>query len=219
MGIDKEKYKEAQSKIAEQDFKYNTCQEIQNLKFAIDEINDELTKLTADSSSNEKENEIQIDKVMQTCVTSLKEFRSTFDGLERKVSDCASWSKTLNNSIEDCPTRQEFEKKLSNLLELLRLSKLEKESMYKDFKSLIERMQADFEARLKATKEEIFNLPSELPEFKKLVNQKIEFVDLNGQNAVLRSSNNERQIQLVERKIEHIYQLIKKNDLTRQESL
>jgi len=82
----------------------------------------------------------------------------------------------------------------------------------------LNRFTQEVDNNLKVNKEEILSIPSELPHLKKMLDQRIELVELNGQNAVLRSSNNERQILLVERKIENIYQLVKKLDITNQES-
>ncbi len=218
MGMDKQKYKEAQELRAEEDFKYNTLQKLQNLQFAINDLNEQLLTVDAKHGSSVKDCEIEIHQVMDSCMASLKEFRQSVDSCERLCQDSKSWIKTLNTAIEDCPTKEEHQSSLSELSEEIKKLRSEKESMRKEFNGLIERLKLDFDSRLKACKEEILSRPSEIPDLRKLIDQKIELVELNGQNAVLRSANNEKQIMLVERKIENLYQLIKRIDINKQEA-
>ena len=91
------------------------------------------------------------------------------------------------------------------------------EKMHREYNGLIDRFKLDVTNQIKSLREELISRPTGLPELQKLLESKIELVELNGQNAVLRSSNNEKQILLIERKIENIYQLIKRLDLNKQE--
>lgn len=65
---------------------------------------------------------------------------------------------------------------------------------------------------------EIKSIPSGVPELKKDIESKLEAIALDGTNAILRSSNCEKHLNLVEKKIESILLLIKKIDLNQQGS-
>jgi hypothetical protein len=219
IGMDKQKYKEWQEIKAEDDFKSSVVQKLQNLHFAINDLNENLLKTDAKNGSAVKDCEIEIHHVMDSCISSLKEFRELVTGCERLCNESKNWMRTLNIAIEDCPTRSDFNDKISHLHDSITRLHNEKDSMRKEFNGLIDRLKLDFDSKLKKQKEEILAIPSEVPNIRKIMDTKLELVELNGQNAALRSSNNERQIMLVERKIENLYQLIKKLDISNQESM
>ena len=216
--MDKEKYKEIQDQKSEQDFKYNTLQRIQDLEFSITKMKGSMQNLDAVLGHGLKGCEVDIDHVMQSCMDSLKEFRSSIDSCEKTASDSRSLFNMLYTEMKECITKQECEDKLKGLRQEIQSLRKEKESMRRDFDASLQRLYSDFDARLKATKDEILSIPSEVPNLRKLVDQKIELVELNGQNAVLRSSNNEKEIMLVERKIDNLYQLVKRLELSIQET-
>lgn len=126
--------------------------------------------------------------------------------------------KEMNEEIDKRASQLDFERINRILCE--RMDRLEKDRgvIRKEVNEQIERRYADFQTKLEANKQEIISRPSEIPDLRRLIDQKIELIELNGQNAVLRSANNEKQIMLVERKIENIYQLIKRIDINKQEA-
>lgn len=213
MGIQKREFHEAQQMKAEEDFKYHTNQRIQNLQFAIDMINKSLASCVAAQGSDKNCVDTQIAEVMNATMSSLKEFRQELGDMATQMTNTNNWIRQVRSEIEGCVETSTFNEKISHLHDCIKKLHSEKDSMRKEFNGLIDRLKSDFENRLKAQKEEILAMPSEVPNLRKLMDQKIELVELNGQNAVLRSSNNEKQIMLVERKIENLYQLIKKFDL------
>lgn len=62
---------------------------------------------------------------------------------------------------------------------------------------------------------DVMSSPSTLDSIKKELLQKVDAISLDSQNACLRSGNTDKQLQLQERKIENIYLLLKKNELTK----
>ena len=216
-GIDKQRYQELQALKDEESFKYSTSQTLQNLKFDIDRIDEGLTRVMANRGSDKKDMDIQLQHVMEACMSSLKEFRQELGDMSTTLENYRSWMKQIRSEIEECVDTKTFNEKISRLEDSILQLRRERESVRNDFKALIDRLTADFENKLKAQKEEILAIPSEVPNLRKVMDQKLELVELNGQNSVLRSANNEKQIMLVERKIENIYQLIKKFELAKQE--
>ncbi len=67
-------------------------------------------------------------------------------------------------------------------------------------------------------KQEILSKPNGIDELKKYFEEKIEVIAMDGSNAILRSANCEKHVNLLEKKIECIMLLIKKMDLNKQET-
>lgn len=218
MGIQKRDYQEVQALKAEEDFKFQTNQRIQNLQFAVDTLSKSLEESIADQGSLEQSCNTQIKEVMQATMSSLKEFRQTLGDVRTEFDTQERWFRHMKEMVDQKVEVSSFNEKISHLHDCIKRLHDEKDSMRKEFNGLIDRLKLDLDTKIKAQKEEILAIPSEIPGLRKVMDQKMELIELNGQNAVLRSSNNERQIMLVERKIDNLYQLIKKVDLTNQET-
>lgn len=80
-------------------------------------------------------------------------------------------------------------------------------------KSDISRIEASQASKLLALREELLAKFNQITEVKKSLEDKLELVALNGTNSVLRCGNNERQLALIEKKLENIYALIKELQL------
>lgn len=218
MGMQKKDYHEAQQLKAEEDFKYHTNQRIQNLQFAIDMINKSLAQSIADQGSLEVDCSTQMKEVMSATMNSLKDFRQELGDISSQLKNSNDWIKQIRSDVEECVETSDFNEKISHMHDAIKRLHIEKDAMRKEFNGLLNRQNVEFEAKLKSLKEDILAIPSEIPNIRKVFDQKIELVELNGQNAVLRSSNNEKQIMLVERKIDNLYQLIKRLEIANQES-
>lgn len=213
MGIDKKEYIDSQKLKSEDDFRFTTNQRIQNLQFAIDMINDSLSKSIAEQGSLSTLCKTQINEILNTTITSLNQFKQSLGDIYTEFSKSERYMNHLNHQLNQMVDVSTFNEKISQLNDQIKSLHIVNDSMKRDFKDMIDQLKSEFQTKLKSLKEEIISIPSELPKLQKEVDQKIELVELNGQNAVLRSSNNEKQIMLVERKIENIYQLIKKLEL------
>ena len=218
IGIKKKEYEEMQKIKAEDDFKSSTNAQIQNLVFAIDKINKSLNKSIGDHGSLKVEVKSMFD-TMKTCLElSLKEFRQSIGDLETNINARNKSLDQLSIKSEYFINKADLKNEIDDLEKLIAKFNQNNETLRIEFNGMIQRQNIEFDNKLKALKEEILSTPSEIPNIKKTFDQKIEFVELNGQNALLRSSNNEKQIMLIERKIENIYQLIKKLEIVNQES-
>ncbi len=155
---------------------------------------------------------------MSSTLSSLKDFRQELGDISTILENNKRWIRQVRSEIEDCVDLSTFNEKISALHDCIKSLQEEKISMRIEFNGLIDRIKLDFENKLKNQRQEILSIPSEVPNIKKEMDQKIELVELNGQNAVIRSSNNEKQILLVERKIENLYQLIKRLEIAKEES-
>lgn len=217
IGMSREQFQKTQTIKEDEDFKFNTNQRIQNLQFAIDMIN----KALSDSIANQGSQKVYCDNIVNnigvSLAESLRKFSQQLDDFRVSVKIYSSVTACVSEEVKECVSLSSFKEKISLLEGLIEKLHRDREELRKEFKEANHRLSQEFDGKLKAQKTEILNMPSEIPAMRKLFDQKLEIVELNGQNAILRSSNNERQLTLIEKKIENIYQLMKKFDLTKQE--
>lgn len=218
LGLDGDFYEEAQKLKADEDFKTQANDRIQKLEFALDEINTDLSQAFAIQSSNKTEMLIKFENLMQSTISSLKDFRREFGDLTTMVQKHGDKICKLHDRQIQLIDEERLNEKISHLnTETIKLLAVQ-DAMRHDFNEAIQRLSADFSARMKAVKEEILAIPSDLPTLKKEIDSNIALVEINCQNAVLRSGNNEKQLMLVERKIDNLYQLVKQLQIANQEA-
>lgn len=218
-GISNEEYQNHQEKKALDDFINTTNQRLQNLGFSIDQINKSINDLYAKCGSQRVESHIEFTKMMETCVKNMKDFKKIMDDFDKEVKKLSKMSGdylqaesnnlTLLHGLYD---ESAYSKKEIEIL------KRNYEDIRRENHEIITRQSQEFNTKLKNLKDFISTIPSEIPEMRKVIDEKIQISELNGQNAILRTSNNERQIMLIEKKIENLYQQIKSVELTMRES-
>lgn len=216
-GISQEEYKRNQESLHNEKFQFDANQRMQNLQFQVNDLKKNIEDILAAQGVDKRCVDTQLEQIMEATMNSLKEFRQNIGDFKTGMEFMGRGITAQNSMIDACVEKSLFNEKLSHLHECIKRLHGEKDAMRKEFNGLIERLKIDFDQRLQAMKAEILAIPSEVPALKHLMDQKLELVELNGQNAVLRSSNNERQILLVERKIDNLYQLVKALDIGRKE--
>lgn len=216
-GITNEEYEKVQKIRLEQDFQFSTNQRIQNIQFEVARMSKCISDCISKQGSVEVDHKTEINAVMNSTMSSLKQFRQELGDIQTELNASERNMKLLKDQLDQCINISTFNQKMSEFNQFIERYQLEKQEMKKHFKEVIDQVTSDFRSKLKIQRDEILSIPSDLPRLEKLMNQKIELVELNGQNSVLRSSNNEKQIMLVERKLDNIYQQIKKLELINQE--
>lgn len=78
---------------------------------------------------------------------------------------------------------------------------------------LLEAIEQKLDKKLSDAIKDISSRPSEFVQVKKSFDERLEVVAMDGSNAILRTTNCEKQLHLIEKKIEQIFLLIKKFDL------
>src|SRR5690606_11806234 len=113
--------------------------------------------------------EIKIQNISDECKTVLQDFKKIISECERQWMDSKAWIRTLNSAIEECPSYEVFKQTVDSLKASIEKQSDEKHAMRKEFNSLLDRQRIDFEAKLKAQKEEILAIPSEIPNLRKVI--------------------------------------------------
>jgi Sec-independent protein translocase protein TatA len=218
-GISREEYQKHQEIKIDQDFMQQTNQRLQNLGFSIDHINNAINDLYSKLTTHQVNTEIEMTKIMDSCVKSLKDFRKIMDEFDKEVKHLSKMSDNYQQAEKNnLSLLHGLYNENTNFKQEIEVIKVKHENFRKEIFDLINRQSIEFNAKLKSVKEDIVSTPTGIPEMKRYFEQKIEISELNGQNAILRSSNNERQIMLIEKKIENLYQQLKSIDLTTRES-
>lgn len=216
-GISKQEYQRRQEKCEEEKFTNQTNRRLQDIELSLLEHEKQLNIHRAFHGGIRSDVNREISEIMNASMTSLKEFR-------QEIGDFKTHMKNQDEKLQDLKEDQdifvqveEFKSSLKMLDDLLKDLRKTQKAMHTEFNGLIDRLKQDFTSQIKALKEELIARPTGISELQRLLESKIELVELNGQNSVLRSANNEKQLLLVERKIDNIYQLIKKIELSNQE--
>ena len=203
-----------QDQKEESDFRFQTNQKLQNLQFSIDMINKTLNQCLAVQGTNKVELDIKMAKNLDSCMVMMKDFRSILDDFEMKITDHYS---TLSRSIDDVKplyiTRKDHDGEIASLKAVYTELKKEYHQFCQQVNLLVQRSTSDNAEKIKAFIQEIQSKPSPIADLKKQLEEKLEMVALNGTNSVLRSTNNEKQVALIEKKIEQIFLLIKQMEL------
>lgn len=218
-GISKEDYQEFQKNKDEQDFVYQTNERLRTLDFCIEQEREFCKELDAHIGNVQVDFINRLDNSFNKYTDIIKNQNKTIDILEKSIKIQDKQLNEFKNILESNQSNLiTISKIIDNILNSIDDLTRKYDAMHQDIYGQFERQNKIIDQKIKDHKQEILNKPSEIPELKKSIDQKIELAELNGQNAVLRSSNNERQIMLIEKKIENLYQLIKSIDLTKKES-
>lgn len=216
-GLSQLEYMEKQLVAEQQKFIVETNRRLQELEIAQQAISNNMSTMQGEFKYLSVSTEDIIDQAKSELEYSVSEIKVNLNDLKR---DCEGFSWRLDKSDKFqayCIQQGEFQNLRAGIdVKLEHLHQLH-ESEKQEFRFLLERQRLEFKEALKSLKEEILAIPTGVPQLKDELHKRIDFVELNGQNGVLRSTNNEKQLMLLERKIENLYQLIKRIDLSTQE--
>lgn len=211
-----EEYKKRQEVCNQEKFMVETNKRLQNLELALAEHEKRLNIQEAFHGGIRSDVDQMNNEIMHSTMTILKEFRQEIGNIETNVNKLENKIYNLNKEQELLANEDDVNTLYIRITESIKDIHKKVDALHQEHNGLIERLKLDICNQLKALKEEILSRPTGIPELQKLLESKIELVELNSQNGVLRSSNNEKQLLLVERKIDNLYQLIKKIELDKE---
>lgn len=213
MGISKKEFENHQSEKADDDFKYQTNQKIQEIQLSIDELSLFISKTCELQKHNKVDCDIQHGQLTTMVMDKLKGFNSTLDNFDKVVKELVSTTTKSLERLDDFVLKTQFSQDLDHINKVIHALDRIVDNLRNEVTAALRIKTCDFDAKLKALKEEILSRPTGIPELRKELDDKIELATLNGTNSVLRTTNNERQLLLIDKKIENIYQLIKQIEL------
>ena len=216
MGISKEQYKDYQEEASKNDFVYEVNVKLQDLKFAIDEVNKKLAESVASHGSNRVSITKQLSVVTTECGIKLKQFGYMMNDFQKQLSCLQEAVNLIHKNTPNFVKKDELNIEVEELLKTLKIFREDQRKAQEELTVHLNRQSREFDAKISALRQEMLNRPSEIPALRKELETKIELTELNGQNAVLRSSNNERQLFLLEKRIEQLALLHKKLEFERQ---
>lgn len=203
-----------QDKKIDEDFRYECNQRLQNHDFAFSDIDQQMKALRADIESKAvdmaRSNSLEREKVLDL----LKGFRTRLDDQDHLIRQFENVSTRVESAFNaNAVMRSEFDHKIEKFASLVDEALKICSKLQIDLMNRMDALEGQCVALIKQYRDEVFAKPTGIPELRKEFDDKLEIVSLNGQNSQLRSSNNERELHLIQKKIENIYQLIKQIEL------
>ena len=180
---------------------------------------------------NKSMNDLRQDMEMQKNSISylLEQLHQKIDALDLKtqkgIGDCLDYTQKVTSQQYDTISQMQLQLSGRNVLQnditsiKQKMDELNQEMIRfkSEIREYISQSIDQIEKKNLQFIQEVKSIPSEASEIKKQLEEKIDVISLDGSNALLRSSNCEKHLNLIEKKIECIMLLIKKIDLTQQE--
>lgn len=216
-GMSREEYLQKQAIHNEEKLTVDTSKRLQSLETSLSLIRKEqqdqaalLSTFKSQLESSLIDFQKRLNDFQYTLRQSLNDFK---DDLATKDKDIDEIYKDFNKFVDT----EDLNIEKKNISNALLQTKAQYENLKAEIYGALERLRLEVLSLFKAFREEINARPSGISEVKQALSDQIQLIELNGQNSIIRSANNEKQIMLIERKIENIYQLIKRIDLQNQE--
>lgn len=213
-GISKQQFDEKQAMKEEADFRYDVNQSLQSHRFAIDTLNAVVVENVELLKSLKSEYFSNFQQLFRNVKEDLEKFRQQIGDFRDEIKEMHLLHESFQDDLATKATMQSVLTFDHDICQKLRAIDKDISNIREEMNTWSYTLRMQSEHNMAKLKQDILSQPSELPAFHKVVDQKLELCDLNGQNSLIRSANNERQLQLVERKIENIYQLIKEIKLS-----
>ena len=180
---------------------------------------------------NKSMNDLRQDMEMQKNSISylLEQLHQKIDALDLKtqkgIGDCLDYTQKVTSQQYDTISQMQLQLSGRNVLQnditsiKQKMDELNQEMIRfkSEIREYISQSIDQIEKKNLQFIQEVKSIPSEASEIKKQLEEKIDVISLDGSNALLRSSNCEKHLNLIEKKIECIMLLIKKIDLNQQE--
>lgn len=217
MGMKDIDFEELQGYKAAQDFEISVKNRIRCLEALVETLKTSIEALIGKQGADKVASDATISNGLDALSKTLSEFRKIQDTFQYDVTTNRDMLKKTYTEQNNYVLLKDFHEKFLMLENHVKSFKTEKEAFKADFSRIVQDKFAEISDKMESFKAYLAAKPAEMPSLQKIIEEKIELAELNGQNSILRSSNNERHIQLLERKIENIYQLLKKIDMSTQE--
>jgi len=213
-GISKDEYRAKQTEKAKDDQSEYFNESINKLSNSIDTLRQNIEDLRATTgtflshvSSELKEFKIQLDYVSHETKGRLGDVCLELEGHKGRYKILEENFQSIKDLAETC------DRETSYLWHEVSRLETEAESCASADSAYREDQNQKFDQKLKQQLDFILSRPTGVPELRKDLEAQIELNTVNGQNSILRSSNCEKDILLINKKIEQIFLLLKRHQL------
>jgi len=196
-----------------------------SLKMSLDSHEDLLNEYEARLLELEKERSFNegfrsdISSKMSYALNKLESIKYSFDSYEDSIT------KLNAQSLACCGSLNSICRDLTEFREIDKCFKESYDNLAKEFQSLnssvsqymnreFSRIQNEVDGKFTVNNQIMNAYPAALEALRDEIKHELELTSLNGQTAVLKSGNGEKQIQLLEKKVENINLLLKKYELS-----
>lgn len=201
----------------ENDFKNEIVLRFQKLESFFQSMQNDLDNICALHQQNQVDSIHATHEISNNCMQSLRDVRLLIGEVQKQIKILSDESSLKFYDIKSSYIeRKDYSYDYNSLIAKNESLQRESVNYRNEFLALLAKQYHDFETKLADFMQKQALKPDPIPELKHLFDEKLDLVSLNGQNSVLRSTNNEKHIHLIEKKIENIYQLIKQIQLDKQ---
>lgn len=198
----------------ENDFKTDVYQRFQKLEYLCKSLEADMDHLAALHQEQQVESVHAIHDFSDNMLDSIKGFRKTLDEIQKENKQISDNNISILKYVEsNYVTRKEYTKDYIDDVDNTVRTKHELASIRNEMIALLAKQKHEFDSKFAELLQKDTSKPDPIPDLKKYFEEKLELVTLNGQNSVLRSTNNEKHLHLIDKKLENIYQLIKQLQL------
>ena len=204
----------AQEEKNNNDFVYRTNQEIQNIWNKIDSLELLFQKHLASHGSEISQFQAALDNHQSEMRDYLKLCNTNFDDFQKRlashVNDVLVCFEQVQNEFV---SKTEINPKLHSFKEVLSSLETSNRMCNDNIRSLLQRFPALVDEKVGSLRDELNSRPSNESAIRQELNQTLDVVGMDVTNASIRCANNEKQLNLIEKKIEQLFLLIKKLEL------
>lgn len=217
-GMSPEQIKEQHARN-EQQFHYSVNQTINSISGALESLQQRFEVLPQNLVGLKTDTSIQLENHQAAVSAELTLMRKVLDERDRRQDEFLEACEVIFRLIPmTYSTKDNFEA-VKGKLEKSMSDMAEDHNRFKsDLNAVMHKLAMDYDLKLEKFKQEILGRPSEIPSLKKELLEKVDLIAMDGSNSLLRSTNNEKQIMLIEKKIENLYLMLKKIDLNLEKS-
>lgn len=209
-----EEQKVFQEQKNENDFKTDVYQRFQKLEYFCKSLEADMDHLAALHQEHQVESIHAIHDFSDNMLDSIKGFRKTLDEVQNEIKTLSDKNISIIKYVESnyVPQTDYTKDYIADIDTHVKL-KAEIANNRNEMVALLAKQKNEFESKIAEILQKQTSKSDPIPELKQYFEEKLELVTLNGQNSVLRSTNNEKHLHLIDKKLENIYQLIKQLQL------
>ncbi len=209
-----EEQKVFQAQKNENDFKTDVYQRFQKLEYFCKSLEADMDHLAALHQEHQVESIHNAEHISDRCTESLKEIRAVMAEIQKENKQLSDQNISIIKHVESnyVPQTDYTKDYIADIDTHVKL-KTEIANNRNEMVALLAKQKNEFESKIAEILQKQTSKSDPIPELKQYFEEKLELVTLNGQNSLLRSTNNEKHLQLVDKKLENIYQLIKQLQL------
>ena len=189
-------------------------QRLQALEIAMAAMNGNISELFGKYRTLEKSLNIMLENHTKDIKDAFRKHINMVEKATDKMAENASKAiSESNEATQKFVSKDEHVNAITSISNIVKNLNIEVQKFEETILSLTHQTAANFNQKLEDHKNAIAALPSEIPGVKKEIIDRISLIAIDGQNAIARTVNFERQVIMIEKRLEQLSLLIRNLEL------